>query len=312
MIFTSYYAGEIRGEAVAISLYPPKGFQGRHLPLFAPTPELLKWWKSSVKDATTQQEYKRQFREILDSRQQLIDLWVRKQRESSADITLCCFEKTGDFCHRHIVGREVIERSLPQLWGGEVNSNPANYRDSVAASASELICLKQRNSLEVHKQSMTPETETGEFTSSQSLSQLPVTKDSLSRTTTESITTKSIKSKDFPDVPNATYQPTIVNLLSKCHQAGYPVRCERTECGYYRVSVHSEDLGEWSELGLLGVLSGLRQEFYRQRLLTTLANTASAEVAVPLPIAQKLESLELIMKLSKLEECKKMEQLSLR
>ncbi len=41
MIFTSFYKGEIKGEGVSISLYPPKGWTGRHLPLFAPTPELL-------------------------------------------------------------------------------------------------------------------------------------------------------------------------------------------------------------------------------------------------------------------------------
>jgi hypothetical protein len=108
-VYTSYYAGITKGEAVSISLYPPKGWKGKHLPLFAPTPELLRWWKSSDKDAAAQQEYKRQFHEILQSRQQLIDLWVRKQRESSADITLCCFEKIGDFCHRHQVGEEVIQ-----------------------------------------------------------------------------------------------------------------------------------------------------------------------------------------------------------
>ncbi|MEH2340289.1 MULTISPECIES: hypothetical protein [unclassified Nostoc] len=40
-IYTSYYRGEIRGEAISISLYPPKNWKGKHLPLFAPTPELV-------------------------------------------------------------------------------------------------------------------------------------------------------------------------------------------------------------------------------------------------------------------------------
>ncbi|BAB77125.1 DUF488 family protein, N3 subclade [Nostoc sp. PCC 7120 = FACHB-418] len=96
-IYTSYYKGEIKGEAVSISLYPPKGWTGKHLPLFAPTPELLYWWKSSAKDAIAEQEYKRQFREILDSRQQLIGLWVEKQKNNPQDITLCCFEKNWGF-----------------------------------------------------------------------------------------------------------------------------------------------------------------------------------------------------------------------
>lgn len=106
MIFTSHYRGEIKGEAISISLYPPKGWTGKHLPLFAPTPELLQWWKSSAKDAAAEQEYKRQLSKILDSRLTLIQLWVSKQKDNPQDITLCCFEKTGDFCHRYQVGEK--------------------------------------------------------------------------------------------------------------------------------------------------------------------------------------------------------------
>ncbi len=206
-VYTSYYAGTIKGEPVSISLFPPKGFQGKHLPLFAPTPELLKWWKSSVKDAIAQQEYKRQFREILDSRQQLIELWVRKQQQSSADITLCCFEKSGDFCHRHQVGEEIVQRYLSEQWGGEVGT----------VLRPQLIVIPG-----------------GQLS------------------------------------PNATYPPRVLSLIEKCHESGYPVRCDRLACGYYRVSLRGEDLGEWSELGLLGVLSGLRHEFYQKRLLISL------------------------------------------
>ncbi|MFW9264870.1 hypothetical protein [Nostoc sp. CALU 546] len=42
-VYTSYYRGEIRGKGISISLYPPENWKGKHLPLFAPTPELLKW-----------------------------------------------------------------------------------------------------------------------------------------------------------------------------------------------------------------------------------------------------------------------------
>ncbi|MEJ6485565.1 hypothetical protein N0Y54_30410 [Nostoc punctiforme UO1] len=51
MIYTSYYRGEIKGEGISISLYPPKNWKGKHLPLFAPTPELLKSWKASAQNA---------------------------------------------------------------------------------------------------------------------------------------------------------------------------------------------------------------------------------------------------------------------
>ncbi|MBW4458551.1 MAG: DUF488 domain-containing protein [Nostoc indistinguendum CM1-VF10] len=118
-VYTSYYRGEIRGEAISISLYPPKNWKGKHLPLFAPTPELLKWWKASAQDTAAEEEYTREFRKTLDSRQQLIQLWVRKQKENPQDITLCCFEKTGDFCHRYQVAEEILQ----ELWGGEVGAD---------------------------------------------------------------------------------------------------------------------------------------------------------------------------------------------
>ncbi|MFS0520071.1 hypothetical protein ACEYW6_36030 [Nostoc sp. UIC 10607] len=90
---------------------------------------------------------------------------------------------------------------------------------------------------------------------------------------------------------DSTYPQVIQTLLAKCHDAGYPVQCvpaspvgdatrtgcrrHRLACGYYQVSLHGEDLGDWSELGVLAVLSGLQQEFYRGRLLLGLAVAGS-------------------------------------
>lgn len=42
------------------------------------------------------------------------------------------------------------------------------------------------------------------------------------------------------------------------------------------ISLHNEDLGDWSELGVLSVLSLLQQEFYRARLVQSLANAVIA------------------------------------
>ncbi|WP_256872013.1 hypothetical protein [Nostoc sp. TCL26-01] len=214
-VYTSYYAGEVKGEAVSISLYPPPNWKGKHLPLFAPTPELLSWWKSSAKDAISyagrnaiaQEQYKQKFREILDSRLTLIQLWVGKQKDNPEDTTLCCFEKTGDFCHRHQISEEVVQKYLPELWGGEIGiSRPQ-------------LTLVQGG--------------------------------------------------------KTTYPTQVLSLIEKCHSSGYPVVCYRLSCGYYQVSLHSEDLGVWSELGVLGVLSGLQHEFYRERLLRSLAASVS-------------------------------------
>lgn len=239
-IFTSYYAGQIKGEAVSISLNPPPNWKGKHLPLFAPTSELLRWWKSSAKDIAAQSEYKRVFRKILDSRQQLIQLWVNKQQSNPQDMTLCCFEKSSDFCHRHLVGEEVLQKHLPQLWGGEV----------------EMSSTPQLN-----------------FIQGETINH------------------------------SAIYSPLVLSLIEKCHSLGYPVQCDRLPCGYYRVSLHGEDLGEWSELGVLSVLSSLQHEFYRQRLVPSLVNTtAIAKVKENQEfVTAKSESPNLITRLRKLE-----------
>jgi hypothetical protein len=74
-VYTSYYRGQVIGEAISISLYPAKNWKGKHLPLFAPTPELLKWWKPSAQDVEAKLEYERQLELVLQERQQLIDQW---------------------------------------------------------------------------------------------------------------------------------------------------------------------------------------------------------------------------------------------
>ncbi|MFN6565780.1 hypothetical protein [Dendronalium sp. ChiSLP03b] len=88
-------------------------------------------------------------------------------------------------------------------------------------------------------------------------------------TTNESITPKQ------PTPIDSTFPAIVQSLLAKCYDALMPVVCLRLACGYYRVSLHGEDLGVWSELGVLGVLSGLQQEFYRGRLVSGLAAAVS-------------------------------------
>jgi len=60
MIYPSYYALQIKGEVVSISLSPLKDWKGKHSPVFALTLQLLLWWKSSAQNSAAQQEYKHQ------------------------------------------------------------------------------------------------------------------------------------------------------------------------------------------------------------------------------------------------------------
>ena len=117
MIYTSYYSGKQTGKSISISLRPFKGCTFDSLPLFASSEDLLKFWESSNKDEAAQQKYSEIFREEMAAKDRFIDLWIGRIKE---DVTLNCYEKSGDFCHRHIVG-EIIKSKKPELWGGEVS-----------------------------------------------------------------------------------------------------------------------------------------------------------------------------------------------
>lgn len=47
---------------------------------------------------------------------------------------------------------------------------------------------------------------------------------------------------------------------------------------YYAGEIRGEDLGVWSELGILAVLSGLQEKFYRERLIPSVAMAAKTKV----------------------------------
>lgn len=115
---TSYF-GNLRNLEVplSISLYPPKWYPGPQLKMLAPPRELLLETKAGK---VSEEEYARVFNEHLrqfDARE-VYDAIVE---EYGDDVTLLCFEKPGDFCHRRLVaawfeealGVEVAEWSKP-------------------------------------------------------------------------------------------------------------------------------------------------------------------------------------------------------
>jgi hypothetical protein len=99
MIYTSYYANHrnfLSGfRPVCISLWPPRGFRGDRKLELAPTKDLLMDYKDGKADTN---EY------ILRFNQQLERLDVKKIAIDVEGCILLCYEKTGDFCHRHLVG----------------------------------------------------------------------------------------------------------------------------------------------------------------------------------------------------------------
>ena len=124
-IYASYYVGQKIGKAYSISLYPPKTMPSlvtkTGQKLFTPTPEILSQWKRSAKDEAAEEDYTKAFTEVLNQQSQAIDQWLDEVYVTGQDITVCCYEKPEQFCHRHSV-MKYIEFRRPDMWGGEVET----------------------------------------------------------------------------------------------------------------------------------------------------------------------------------------------
>jgi len=97
---TSYFA-KIRNlygaNLVSIALKTPPGFKGTVYTKLAPTYDLLIKWKNGN---MTEEEYIKEYKLILNK----LDPH-KVYRQLGEDAILLCYEKSGDFCHRHIVAK---------------------------------------------------------------------------------------------------------------------------------------------------------------------------------------------------------------
>ena len=103
MIYTSYFANWRKFpkdlKQVSIALYPPKSFENELLEL-APTQKLLSDFKMQ---RITIEEYTKEFN------QQLAKL---NPQDVKDNCILLCYEKSTDFCHRHLVRQWLNENNI--------------------------------------------------------------------------------------------------------------------------------------------------------------------------------------------------------
>lgn len=103
--FTSYFAksGKL-SNAVCIALYPPRWFP--EIPVLkelAPTKQILSKWNSAKNDPTLV------YTEAIYS----VDYYTEVLSKLDPEViynkikgkVICCYEKTGEFCHRHLVAQ---------------------------------------------------------------------------------------------------------------------------------------------------------------------------------------------------------------
>lgn len=104
----SQLSGFARGNDLPYLLKRLSGCEYRHVPLMAPTEELLKQYRKEKLWAN----YERAFCKLLDERQliaHLDRLWWGRQR-----VCLLCSEHEPDFCHRRLVA-EYIARHWKEV-----------------------------------------------------------------------------------------------------------------------------------------------------------------------------------------------------
>lgn len=115
MIYTSYYARaknfpdmtHIRISTSAPKWYP---IETKALPELYPGFDLVNAYKSGQ---ASEAEYIRQYREKLAALDKNKILQKIQQLSETEDVLLLCYEKEGDFCHRHLVAEWL--GNIPEL-----------------------------------------------------------------------------------------------------------------------------------------------------------------------------------------------------
>lgn len=103
---TSYFAKSGKEpNAVCIALYPPRWFPDmRTFPLLAPNGSTLKKWKDSESGngpTFTWKEYVEEYQHTVLSKLDPRETFDALGEEA----ILCCYEKSSEPCHRHIVAQ---------------------------------------------------------------------------------------------------------------------------------------------------------------------------------------------------------------
>jgi uncharacterized protein YeaO (DUF488 family) len=113
MFYTGYYAHTKKYqkaglELLAVSGTTPAFYCWDKWSLVAPRKELFSKWKLGEID---NDEYLRRYREYLDSVLKKIPNVISDYIEclKKHDVVLLCYEKSGDFCHRHTLAQWLMD-----------------------------------------------------------------------------------------------------------------------------------------------------------------------------------------------------------
>lgn len=109
-IFTSYFGnvGTLKRcgiHPISIARWSPRNWDGDRLIWLAPTPYMVK--------EASREEYIRMYKAICQSVN--IELLIRQLSDigDGKDVALLCYERPGQFCHRHMLAEYLTEHGIP-------------------------------------------------------------------------------------------------------------------------------------------------------------------------------------------------------
>jgi hypothetical protein len=121
MIYTSYFAKlkklPYNVVPIAICAKVPEWFKGKQYKKLAPTYDILMQYKSMPNIQLYTARYKSEVLSHLNPLETIIDIinlaepkW--EDENERLDIVLVCYEKSEDFCHRHLVAQWLNESGI--------------------------------------------------------------------------------------------------------------------------------------------------------------------------------------------------------
>ena len=98
---------------ISISRWKPKWFEGEECIDLAPAANLLLRYKNGQASV---QDYTEEYNAMLDG----LDVkMIAEAASKGRNVVFCCYEKPGDFCHRHLFAKHLREK-----YGIEIKEYP--------------------------------------------------------------------------------------------------------------------------------------------------------------------------------------------
>lgn len=126
-IYTSYYGNlkklhNAQIIPIGVSLYRPKWFKGMSLGMLAPRREMLS-------DDMSTEEYIVKYNKILEALNFNEIVRMIKGNGNGSDVALLCYEKPGDFCHRHLLADWLNKKGDLQVEEFMQNQEPVKIKE---------------------------------------------------------------------------------------------------------------------------------------------------------------------------------------